>query len=936
MASGIFFTGTVSASGSVRFDLPPGVTVRRSWLRLTIGDAGHGNLIADTGTISGTSASTSGWNPDCGRSFSAFLASSCEGSDGRFYGGTIVSLTISGRTDPGWAAGGFTFPLAGEQQDQPRAVSGSGTISALSVYDHTAGATVAGVGAIVQVAGGWIVALPALPLGRSYTISATFTGVNCERPAVRSLLISLPVRFTRHAHWLITSPIGPAVVKDWEVRTDIRGFLTTSWTAYSVLHSPLVEAPSPEHVAAALATLHRFAARLWVQWDGTNWTEETDRLISAGGVDDVDLSLRHLNSSEMTMVLDNTDDRFTLTNRASPIASSLRRIGHPVRLEAGYGGHFSTVFFGTLEAIEPRMDDRAATVRVLDKSAAWRVFRAAFAPDVMRRTDEIARALLTDAQFVEGVDFALDVGDVTIPYAIAPHVPLLPELQSLAQAEGGRVFFNSLGVLQFWNRSRTRRAQAEPLVELTTDDHLYNLGRTTAPTGRATRVSMEWATRDSSFPSEIIHDSKVVLRIPAGVVVPVAGEPDEFWPGAPVSIRAMPMDLTRWERGVPAEFESLHTLTVHWARDGSGATVPVTVGTPPAPGAAPDNRLWYTATFEVGYAALTFVNPGTADMFVTTLRLSGRPQRSISPLAVSVADPLAQRDIELNIMNPYLPDADVAMDRAREELALRKDALMRLDVPLQDGLPFLRPFDVLRIHDASVPGQREVIDGQVLANEWSIDAASGYTQRLVLGPALPAQFRGASAQATVRAQATTATDAVLVRQWANPFHRGDVRTAGDPRPWLAEVIAGFTNRALLSTSTDVPAGNPTPFSARFEFTGVTDQMGLLTLPPPLRVGVTYTVRFWRRGLVNPGFWTQAIVGSRANTSGGPRVEAFVWVGAGWEQATLSFTPSGTDCADPVLAFRSWGALTGVVAVAMVTAEHGTVTHPLVWSFGQWA
>ena len=763
--SDYFFRGTVSASGSVRFDLPAGVTVVTPYVQLTIfGPPDLATRVADTGWIVGTSASASAWNPHCGASFSALIWGSCVGSDGRWYSGTVVSLTISGRTDPGLAAGWFTAPSPGEQHDHPRTIAGTGTASFVSVYDHTAGAQVAGLGPIVQTAGGWSVTLPPLPLGRNYTISATFTGVNCEEPAVRTLGISLPARFTRTAHWLIVSPIGPAIIRDWQIATDIQRFLPVSWALYSTIHSPLVGAPSAEHIAAALANLHRFRARVWVQWDSTNWTEETERFISAGGVDDVDLTLRHLNSSEMTMVLDNTDDRFTLTNRASPIAPSLRRIGQPVRLEAGYGGHSSVLFFGLLESITPSMGDRTATIRAHDRSASWRVFRGSFAPTAMQRTDQIIRALLTSASFVEGVDFVLDTGEVIVPYAIAPDVPLLPELQALAQAEGGRVFFDSLGVLQFWNRSRTRRVQAEPVVELTTDDHLYDLGRSTAPTGRATRISMEWATRDAAFPTEIIHDNRVVLRIPAGTSAPTE-EGVRFFPGPPVSIRAMPMDLTRWERHIPAQFESVHTLTARRARDGSGAVVVVTVGTPPVNQTTPNDMLYYQASFHTGHADLTFVNNSASDAYVTVLRLSGRPQRSISPLAVSVADPLAQRDIELSFANPYLPDADVAMDRAREELALRKDALLRVDVPLQDGLPFLRPFDVLRIQDGSVPGQHETLDGQVLSNEWSISGESGYTQRLVLGPALPAQFRGAAASPAIAAEGTPTTDAILTRQW---------------------------------------------------------------------------------------------------------------------------------------------------------------------------
>lgn len=769
MASGTFFPGTVS--GSVAFasvSLPPGVTAVAHWARVYL--VSDGVVVADSGLVAGQSASTSWHNPGCGVGATAVGFVQVRGSDGVLYWAT-VTVTISGVTVQPQAHGSIASPAAGLLNDFPLAITGTGSrLPTVTLRNATTGFLVA-LDDVALAGGQWSVRIVgALAHGHSYEVAATVPGTGCELSWTGTRAFSFPARFVRTRSWDVRSALGPLVTQAWEVRTGIRHWVAVSWSVETQINSPLVAGPTQAEVAAALRHVHRFRARLFIRWDGHAWTEETDRLLSAGGVSDVDLGTRFLNSDEASVVLDNGDDRFSARNRGSPIHASLARIGQAVRLVAGYDGHESVVFRGRVDSITPRVSDRTMTLRCLDQSAAWRQLRATYPPTALVRTDVVIRSMLLALGLVENVHFVLDQGDVTIPYAIAADTPLLPELQALAQAEGGRVFFDVAGVFHFWSRTRTRRIQATPVIELTTDDHLYELSRSTSPAGLATRVSMEWRTRDAQG-DEVVFISRVSLQLAPGHVEddPATGLPVAH-AGAPVVVRAQAMDLTRWEAGIPAEFTSLDAIAANTARDGTGTSVTCVAGEPPQTSTL-TGAVYHQTTFGIGVAHVVLRSMATIPVYVVTLRLRGRPQRSISPIAVTVADPEAvdsYGDIELTLTNPYTPDADVAMDRAREELAIRRDPLAVLSIPLQDGLPFLRTFDVVRVHDRSVAGMEEVLDGQVLRNEWVISPSQGYTQQLFLGPATPSQFRAL-------ASAARGMSAAASRLVAPPFQWGAAR-----------------------------------------------------------------------------------------------------------------------------------------------------------------
>lgn len=502
---------------------------------------------------------------------------------------------------------------------------------------------------------------------------------------------------------------------------------------------PLDRVIDPGLVAAGLAPLHTFSARLWVQWDGVNWYDETSWWLSASGIDDVDITTRRLNSAEATITLDNSDLRYSASNAGGPLYSSLRRNGQAAYIEAGYNGLRMVVYRGVVNSLVPRNVDRTASLNLVARSSLWRQTNVTYGPATNVRSDNVIRALLTSAGLVEGADFVLDPGDVTLPYALATDTDLMTELNQVTAAEGGRLFFDTDGgVLRFWSRSHTRRVQSQPIVVLSSREHLYDLARSTTPQGLATEVTLEYEDRAGTG-SETVYQQGRPIALPAAYQFG-----GTWYPSPPVRMRLSAMDYIRFERYFPVLVSGIASILANSSADGTGAALAVTNALPPASAGAAENTVYYQAQFDVGFAVVTFWNMSAAAAYITTLTMTGTPQRPSAPWAVSAIDEDAKflyGYIPVTLRNAYLPTTDLAMELARETLAYRSEPLNRVDIPLQDGLPFLRVFDVLRIVDETA-GTTLTYDVQVLRNEWSMDPASGYTQRLQTGPSFPAQYMG--------------------------------------------------------------------------------------------------------------------------------------------------------------------------------------------------
>lgn len=204
-------------------------------------------------------------------------------------------------------------------------------------------------------------------------------------------------------------------------------------------------------------------AMVTVQWDGTNWIDETARVES--------IEIRHALYSELkglpvmggdeiqpstaTLVMNNKDDRYTPDNDQSPlhnhIAGGIYRV--PVRIDMGYtdptnGDEVLRQFTGEIEsASEANSGGRKQVVlHCVDNAIATLQYKHRTTMQLDQRADEYIDTLLTA---VGGISSTLDRGMNVIPFVWCDDENVWTECKAVAAADGGWFYFAKDGTARF-------------------------------------------------------------------------------------------------------------------------------------------------------------------------------------------------------------------------------------------------------------------------------------------------------------------------------------------------------------------------------------------------------------------------------------------------------------------------------------------------------
>jgi hypothetical protein len=229
--------------------------------------------------------------------------------------------------------------------------------------------------------------------------------------------------------------------------------------------------------------------------------------------------------------------------------------------------------------------------------------------------------------------------------------------------------------------------------------------------------------------------------IPGGTSVGAAiYEPAIAWGRMSLSVKGQ--DMTRWESEVPLDFGSIDTITANTEIDGGGTAITlVPVSSPPTEmsGLVFGTDVYYQWEPEGPTGSLQFWNSRNATVYITVLKILGKPARTGSPWSVVAFDQEAADIfgiIEETISNAYLPTSDQAQLRAQELLFFKSGTRARIDFVGIDGVPYLHPRDSFAFVDDSVVPEVPIYL-QVIQNDWSYSIDGGYSSSLGTAPSLP-------------------------------------------------------------------------------------------------------------------------------------------------------------------------------------------------------
>lgn len=218
-------------------------------------------------------------------------------------------------------------------------------------------------------------------------------------------------------------------------------------------------------------TTRLISYRLYVAWDGTNYIDESSRLISASGEMSLSPPDDAITASSgivdtMTLQLQNADGRFSPLYTGSPLAALIgsgKAYHAPCYLEVSIDGgvNYSRVFTGVIktpqesgasasEIASVSVECRSRDELILQKriSTPWAEFRSYH--DQGYNESELIAAWLS-ACGVPANQCVLDAGLFTIDWAWLDDESPLEEMWNLAAACGGRLYAGPDGLYYYEN-----------------------------------------------------------------------------------------------------------------------------------------------------------------------------------------------------------------------------------------------------------------------------------------------------------------------------------------------------------------------------------------------------------------------------------------------------------------------------------------------------
>jgi hypothetical protein len=208
---------------------------------------------------------------------------------------------------------------------------------------------------------------------------------------------------------------------------------------------------------------YKMSAKLEVQWDGSNWDDESANLLAASGKQAM-LQLWQMAGGvaaqppwDASFAMSNASDRYTATNTSSAIYSYISdNKGHgiairfSVGIDNGAGGFtYTQIFTGKIDRIDviSTRNDRATFTCVdnshplLQDKKTTTMYLNQYASDWL--------TVLASEGGVASTDF--DDGLFEIPFCWLDDENLWTEMCKVAYADGGWIFFDRTGTLTFEN-----------------------------------------------------------------------------------------------------------------------------------------------------------------------------------------------------------------------------------------------------------------------------------------------------------------------------------------------------------------------------------------------------------------------------------------------------------------------------------------------------
>lgn len=360
-----------------------------------------------------------------------------------------------------------------------------------------------------------------------------------------------------------------------------------------------------------------------------------------------------------------------------------------LKAEVGFGLSHVPKFAGLTDRIHPSTKGDIVQIHCYDFAERLKDIIIKDKYYSSKRSDEIISELASLAD-IDASKISLEIGTLTIEFAYFPEGSIWYYMAQVAEAEGGRIFFDEEGVLRFWSRSHYSTYQA-PAYSFNFTDHMLDVDYDIANAKVKNRVIVSAKPRQLLTNQKIFNDNTNQSL--------ANGENKEFFA----------QFAYRNETSVPALNVQVPVL---------GTNIKATAN---ADGTGANLSAYLSLTSYYTFRESMRVNlqssyPGT--LYVTTFNVYGDPIVIKQEIRQEVNDLDSQGlyDIKtLEIENDLIPSDTFALALATQRLAELKDPKDFLTIDVV-GVPYLQIGDKINVQ-RSFDGTFQ--DFYIVRNKWS-------------------------------------------------------------------------------------------------------------------------------------------------------------------------------------------------------------------------
>lgn len=354
-----------------------------------------------------------------------------------------------------------------------------------------------------------------------------------------------------------------------------------------------------------------------------------------------------------------------------------------VRIQVGFDDINVPKFVGYTDTLKPTIRESVINIHSLDMGKRLEDIKVVSAMFSGQRTDQIVEYLAGQGG-LDSTMWALESGQVTIPFVWYQEGSLWFYMKNAAEAENGRVFFDEEGILRFWNRDHFVDKQV--VYEFDFDESELNIDFSIDNQHIKNKITVKANPREIQ-PEAVIFSETGYIEVEGSSTL-------TYWPtfNDPVTSTVQPVPLVDY--------------TANTASDGSGSNITADVDITTYDEFAQSVKIIFTNSNAAKAYILGFQVRGTAATVV----------REINVIAEDAESELLYGVQPFDIENDWIQSKDDAQTLADRKLAEYKDPKDFVQMQVM-GVPYLQVGDKVRLQNYYDGTTKELT---IVRNRWQM------------------------------------------------------------------------------------------------------------------------------------------------------------------------------------------------------------------------